>query len=126
MNQELVELQRGSATGAIILDCMYQNLGQTAYMDASIEDTYLFRYGNPIFKSKLEQLSSNGKTTYFVIRRIDTLTMAQQEKYIGLIKDREFMGYSIPSNVIIVFTVVSKESLKNIAPNLYQLCVVAF
>lgn len=126
MNQELVELQRGSTTGAIILDSMYQNLGQTAYMDASIEDTYLFHYGNPIFKSKLEQLSSNGKTTYFVIRRIDALITVQQEKYIGLIKDREFMGYSIPSNVIIVFTVASKESLKNIAPNLYQLCVAAF
>ena len=45
---------------------------------------------------------------------------------IQIIKDREFGGYKLPEEMIIVLTVESKENLKNISQNLYNLCVIAF
>lgn len=126
MNKELIELQRGSnATCVVILDENSRDLGQTLIMDANIQDKYLFG-SNPIFKNKLDRLSSKGILTYFVIRGIDELSSDMQNRYIGLVKDREFNGYNIPKNVIIVFTVKTRDNLKKISKELYQFCVVAF
>lgn len=127
MNKALIELQRGcKATSCVILDEEYKNLGQTLVMDAGIDNIYLFCYPHPIFKEKLDMLSQNGKITYFVIRGIDAISEEMQKRYIGLVKDREFSGYSLPSNVIIVFTVKDRESIQKIVSDLYHFCVVAF
>lgn len=129
MNKELIELQRGSkATCVIILDDNYRDLGTTLIMNASISDKYLFKkaYFNTIFKDKIEELSSNDNLIYFVIRGIDEISIDMQNRYIGLVKDREFNGYNLPDNVIIVFTVKSRDVLKNISKELYHFCVVAF
>lgn len=129
MNKELIELQRGcNATCVVILDVNYRELGQTLFMDAKIEDEKLFAspIGNPIFKEKLDRIASNGNLTYFIIRGIDELTEDMQNRYIGLVKDREFNGYNLPHNVIIVFTVKTREGLQKISKELYRFCVVAF
>lgn len=129
MNKELIELQRGcSATCVIIPETNYKELGQALLMDASIKDEYLFAssLGNPIFREKLDNISSNGNLTYFIIRGIDEITEDIQDRYIGLVKDREFNGYNLPNNVIIVFTVKNREGLKKISKELYHFCVVAF
>ena len=129
MNKELIELQREcNATCVVIPDEKCRELGQTLIMNASIKNEFLFAApsNNPIFREKLDNLSQNGNLTYFVIRKIDELTEENQNRYISLVKDREFEGYNLPSNVIIVFTVEDRDGLKKISSELYHFCVVAF
>ena len=129
MNKELIELQRGfKATCVVILDEYYKSLGQTVFMSALMDNYSLFScsYENPIFKEKLEKLASNGKLTYFVIRGLERLSEEEQNKYLSLVKDREFCGYLLPENVILVFTIESKDNLKKISKELYHFSVVAF
>lgn len=129
MNKELIELQLGDmATGVVILDEFYNKLGQTVFMDAKMNDVNLFActFGSPLFKEKLEKVSNNGEVTYFVIRKIDEINSAMQERYLNLVKNREFQGYVLPSNVIVVFTINRKENVSTIFKELYHYCVVAF
>lgn len=129
MNKDLIDLQRNSkATCAIVLDEFYKNIGQELIMDANISDEYLFlrSTGNPIFKEKLDNIASNKELTYFVIRNIDQISPERQNRYISLVKDRELIGYNLPQNVIIVFTISTKENLNKISKDLYHFCVVAF
>lgn len=129
MNKDLIDLQRNSkAACAIILDEFYKSIGQELVMDAKIDDVYLFAKSStgPIFKDKLDKISSNTGLTYFVIRNIDQIDVEKQNRYISLVKDRELTGYNLPQNVIIVFTISSKESLNKISKELYHFCVVAF
>lgn len=129
MNKDLIDLQRSSkGTCAIVLDEFYKNIGQELIMDAKIDDVYLFAKSStgPIFKEKLDKISSNKELTYFVIRNIDQIDIEKQNRYISLVKDRELIGYNLPQNVIIVFTISSKENLNKISKDLYHFCVVAF
>jgi len=129
MNKELIELQRGcGATCVVILEEHYKELGQILIIDANIGDEYLFArpLGNPIFREKLDTISSNGNLTYFVIRGISEINEELQNRYVGLVKDRDFNGYKLPGNIILVFTVKTREELKNISKELYHFCVVAF
>ena len=73
-----------------------------------------------------EKISQNDEFAYFIIKGIDTLNIDLQNRYLGLVKDREFMGYNLPENVIITFSVDNKEGLKKISSELYHFCVVAF
>lgn len=128
MNKELIEIQcKDNLSAIIILNEYIQELGQVLAMDASIEDEYLFAnpYGNPIFKKQLDDLSQKTNIVYFVIKSITEIDEELQNKYIGLIKDREFCGYNLPYNVIIVFTINKKEELKKISKELYHFCTVA-
>lgn len=126
MNKELIELQRGIKSVCVIVpDSEYDKLGQTLYMDASMNDAYLFGK-EPIFKEKMNTLADTKNTAYFVIRNIDSLNEEEQNKYVGLVKDREMSGYNIPDNIIIVFTVKDREGLKKISKELYHFSVVAF
>lgn len=129
MNKELIEIQRScTSTAVVILEDYYKNLGRVLSMDANISDEYLFAspYGNPIFKNQLDNLSKNGELTYFVIKGISEIDEEFQNRYIGLVKDREFLGYNLPSNVIIVFTINKEEDLQKISKELYHFCTVAF
>ena len=63
---------------------------------------------------------------YFIITEIDKLKENLQDKYYQIVKDREFNGYKLPENMIIVLTVEDRESLKKISQELYHFCVVAF
>ena len=129
MNKELIELQKGCcATCVVVPENQYRELGQMIIMEAGISDEYLFAQptGYPIFKEKLDNLSNNGHLTYFVIKGIAELSEEMQNRYISLIKDREFCGYKLPSNVIVTFTVKNRDNLKNISKELSHFCVVAF
>lgn len=129
MNKQLIELQRGcNATCVVILEDHYKELGQVLVMDANINDENLFArsLGNPIFKEKLDTISSNSNLTYFVIKGIGEINEELQNRYVGLVKDREFGGYNLPDNVILVFTVKTREELQKISKELYHFCVVAF
>ncbi len=129
MNKELIELQQGvNSTCVIILDEFYRDLGQTVFMDAKIKDPYLIGtpFGEPLFQKQLDRVSSNGSITYFVIRLIDQIKKEEQNRFINLIKNREFHGYTLPENVIVVFTIQSRENIKNISEDLYHFSVAAF
>lgn len=129
MNKELIEIQRScTSVAVVILEDYYKDLGRVLFMDASINNEYLFSgsLGNPIFKNQLDNLSKNGELTYFVIKGISEIDEELQNRYIGLVKDREFLGYNLPDNVIIVFTINKKEDLQKISKDLYHFCIVAF
>ena len=70
--------------------------------------------------------AKKNKLCYFVIKGIDEISTEQQNRYVGLVKDRELNGYYLPKNCIIVFTVKDRSTLKNISQDLYHFAVVAF
>jgi len=129
MNKQLIELQRGcKAVCVVILEQHSKELDQGIIMDANMADEYLFArtLGNPIFREKLDEKANKYDLTYFVIRGISEISVEQQNRYIGLVKDREFGGYNIPNNVILVFTLKTQEELQKLSKDLYHFCVVAF
>ena len=128
MKKDLIELQfECPATCIVILDKDYQELGPTIFMEGNMSDANLYacRYENPIFKEKLEKMANEYEKVYFVIRHIEKIEKEEQNRYITLVKDREFFGYQIPSNVLLVFTVEQENDIKKITPELYHFCVVA-
>lgn len=117
INKELIELQKGCGATCVVIqneDC--QELASKVIIDSQISDTELFT----IIK---EQVSN---VEYLIIDKIDDLNAEKQNKYYQIIKDREFNGYKLPKDIIIVLTVKDKERLKNISDELYHFCVVAF
>ena len=128
MNKELIDLQRGSkATCVVIRNSDSNKLENAVFMDSRINDSWLFgaKMGNPIFKEKVDAISKNGEIGYFVITNFDSLPIEEQNKYVSLIKDREFLGYTLPNNIIIVLTIENEDRLKNISTDIYHFCVVA-
>lgn len=127
MMRELIDLQRNSkATCAIIRTEEYNNLSPVISMKANVSDKFLFSSELPPFAEKLSEKCAKNKVCYFVITAIDDISIDEQDRFVGLIKDREFNGYILPNNCIIVFTVKDKSTLKNISPNIYHFAVVAF
>ena len=127
MNKELIELQKGiKATCVVIKDEDIQTLDIGIVFDAKINNNlFLGKTGNPFFREKLESILKISDIAYFVIRGIDEVSESMQNRYVGLVKDREFNGYKLPDNVIIVLTVKNTESLKKISKELYHFCVIA-
>ena len=119
INKELIELQKGcNATCVVIQNEDIKELESKILVDSTCNTNDLIK----IFKENI----SNKKYDYFVIEEIDKINLNEQNKYYQIVKDREFLGYKLPEDIIIVLTVKSKETLKNISQNLYNLCVVAF
>lgn len=129
MNKDLIELQAGvNATCVIIKDEDYRKLGDGIAISSDIKDEYLYqsKLGDPLFKNKLTKSSLSNPISYFIIRNIDSVKKEVQDRFITLVKDRIFHGYNLPDNVIVVFTVKDKQSLKNVSSDLYHFAVVAF
>ena len=127
MIKELIDLQRNSkATCAIIKTEDIQELSPSLTMKANVSDKFLLTGDKPPFADKIEIKSNLSKICYFVITGIDELSIEDQNRYVGLVKDREMNGYYLPDNCIVVFTVKDRQSLKNVCPELYHFAVVAF
>ncbi len=127
MIKELIDLQRGSkATCAIVRTEDYNKLSSLVSMKASVSDKFLLTGEKPPFADKINAKSNSNEICYFVITGIDEIPTEQQNRYVGLVKDRELNGYYLPDNCIIVFTVKDRLSLKNISTELYHFAVVAF
>lgn len=127
MIKALVDLQRNSkATCAVVENNDYKKLPSVISMKASVSDKFLFAADRPRFADKVDAKSKTNELCYFVITNIDEISVEQQNRYVGLVKDRELNDYLLPENCIIVFTVKDKSTLKNISPELYHFAVVAF
>ena len=121
INKELVELQKGcKSTCAIIETTDIKELDSNIVIKSNCEDAQLFK----TFKEKISK--ADNKFDYLVIEEIDKLETNKQNRIYQIVKDREYNGILLPENVIIALTVENKEGLKNILPELYHLCVVAF
>lgn len=128
MNKDLIDLQRGSkATCVVIKKSDANKLENAIFMNSKINDSWLFgaKFGNPIFKEKIEMISKNSEIGYFVITNFNSLSVDEQNKYVPLIKDREFLGYRLPDNIIIILTIEDKEELTKISSDIYHFCVVS-
>lgn len=120
VNIELIELQNGCmATCVVIQNEDYAALNSKMVIDASISDSELLLAFKKI-------ITNNQQLNYLVITEIDEINYNLQDRYFHIVKDREFCGYNLPKDIVIVLTVKDKESLKKINPELYNLCVVAF
>ena len=120
VNKELVELQKGcKATCAVILNEDCNELDKKIVVDSNSSDNELLA----IFK---ENISNQNELDYFIITEIDKLNADMQNKYYQIVKDREFYGYKLPKDMIVVLTVKDREGLKNISKELYNFCVIAF
>ncbi len=120
INKELIELQKGcEATCVVIQNEDWKELDSKIIVNAHSSDSELLT----IFK---EKISNKEELDYFIITEIDKLNENLQEKYYQIVKDREFGGYKLPPNMIIVLTVKDREGLKKISQELYHFCVVAF
>ncbi len=120
INKELIEVQKGCGATCVVIqneDC--RELDSKIIVNADSNDSELFT----TFK---ENISNKEETNYFVISEIDKLNENLQDKYYQIVKDREFSGYKLPKNMIIVLTVKDREGLKKISQELYHFCVVAF
>lgn len=127
MIKELIDLQRNSkATCAIIKTDDYKNLSPVIAMKANVSDNFLLSTKLPPFAEKLNEKCAKNKICYFMITNLDEISTEEQDRFEGLIKDREFNGYILPDNCIIVFTVKDKSLLKNISPKIYHFAVIAF
>ena len=120
INKELIELQKGCvATCVVIPNENCEELDSKIIVNSNCSDSELL-------KSIKENISNKEKVNYFVISEIDNLDKEAQERYYQIVKDREFLGYKLPEDIIIVLTVKNREGLKNISQKLYNFCIVAF
>lgn len=129
IDQELIEEQLGCNSTCVVILQENVNTLKNSYnvkVDESNSNIILGELDKENLKINLDKLVKENDITYLVIEEIDKIDEIKQEKYIGLIKDREFRGYNIPDNVIIVITIKNKDSLKKISPELYHFCVVGF
>ena len=127
-DQELIEEQLGCDSTCVVILQNDTRLLKNSYSvkaDKSNSNMILGELNKENLKSNLDKLEEND-IAYLIIEEIDELDSKQQDKYINLIKNREFRGYNIPKNVIIAFTIKSKENLIKISSELYHFCVVAF
>lgn len=121
INKELVELQKNcKATCAIIQNEDIEELNSKFLINSNCEDNELLKvFQEDIFRA-------DEMFAYFIIKDIDKLELEKQERFYQIVKDREFCSYTLPEDVVIVFTVENREGLKNILQELYHFCVVAF
>lgn len=122
---DLIEAQKGiKSIGVIVCNSDIQKLNNSYSIDAGLSDLDLFgvNLGQPVFKKGIEKVSKENEFSYLIISNIDKVNEDKQNRFIGLVKDREFMGYNLPDNVIIVFTVESENDIKNISAELYHFC----
>lgn len=127
MIKELIDLQRNSkATCVIIKTDEYNNLSPVISMKANVSDKFLLSSKLPPFADKVDAKSKSSEICYFVITGIEEISIEQQNRYVGLVKDREMNGYYLPDNCIIVFTVKDRAGLKKVSQELYHFAVVAF
>ncbi len=119
INKELIELQRKCKATCVLIqndDC--KNLDSKVIINANSSNYELLT----TFK---EEISKKQNLNYFIITGIDELNTDMQNKYYQIVKDREFNGYKLPKDLIVVFTVKDKNGLKKISQELYHFCVVA-
>ena len=124
---DLIEAQKGiKSIGVIVCNSDIQKLNNSYSIDAGLSDLDLFgvNLGQPVFKKGIEKVSKENEFSYLIISNIDKVNEDKQNRFIGLVKDREFMGYNLPDNVIIVFTVETESDIKKVSKELYYFCEV--
>lgn len=127
MIKELVDLQRNSnATCAIVTNDEFGELTPAITMKANVSDKFLFSGEKPPFANKIDIKSKLSEICYFVIMGIDEIPIEQQNRYVGLVKDREMNGYYLPKNCVVVFAVKNRDALRKVSKELYHFAVVAF
>ena len=121
MDMDLIKLQKGcKATCVVLKNSDIDNINSKLLINSNCENSELFK----IFKEKISNMDE--QVEFLVIEGIDKIEIEKQEIFYQIVKDREFNGYLLPKGVIVVLTVENEEALKNILPELYNICVVAF
>lgn len=129
LDQELIQGELGCNSTCVVILQEDVKLLKNVYnvkADNSNSNMILGELNKENLKNNLDKLTEENNIAYLIIEEIDKLDSKQQEKYINIIKNREFRGYYLPKNVIIALTIKSKENLSKISSELYHFCVVAF
>lgn len=129
IDKELIEEQLGCDSTCVVIlqkDVKILKNSYNVKVDNSNSNIILGELNKENLKSNLDKLAKKDDIVYLIIEGIDELDSKGQEKYCNLIKNREFRGYNIPKDVIIVLTIRSEKELNKIIPELYHFCVVGF
>lgn len=129
LDQELIQGELGCNSTCVVILQEDVKLLKNVYnvkADNSNSNMILGELNKENLKNNLDKLTEENNIAYLIIEEIDKLDSKQQEKYINIIKNREFRGYYLPKNVIIALTIKRKENLSKISSELYHFCVVAF
>ena len=112
------------SSAVIVLDQEIKKLKNRVVMSADISNKALFgmEFGKTVFSEKLNETSRQDTPVYFVINNIEKQTEEYQNRFVGLVKDREMNGYYLPQNIVIVFSVKNKDSIQKISKELYKFC----
>ena len=125
LNINLLRIQRGvKANAVIVLNEDIEELKPNYNIESSVEDRELYGIdnGKPIFEEDIGKIAVNNEIGYLIISDIDKEEKEKQNRVIGLVKDREIMGYKLPDNIILVFTVENENDIRKISGELYRFC----
>ena len=128
MNKDLIELQKNvNSTAVVVFGEEFRELNGVVMMNAGVSNKFLYGtpFGEPAFKEMLEQKSKKFDICYFVLKDIDLIDESMQDRFEGIIKDREFAGYTLPENCIILLSVKDRNSLRKISSRLFKFCIIA-
>ncbi len=126
MDKDLIELQLGCHHSCVIIKTSdATKLTHALAINAGVSNSFLYLPDVPPFAAKIDEKSKKGEICYLIIADIDKLNVKDQNRYLHMVKDRNFGKYVLPENCIIVFTVKDEKTIKKISPELYHLAVVA-
>lgn len=124
MQKELVDVHRNSkAVCVAVVGDSYKDLVPAVAFSASVGDNFLFANEEPKFAKNLREKSKMADICYLTIKDIDKVDTDCQQRYVGLVKDREIGTYKLPDNCIIVLTVENEACLQKIATDLYKFTI---
>lgn len=127
-NKNLVEIQKGCKSTCVIVLQEDINKLENSYrveVDTSESNMLVGDFNRKNLEENLEKIAKNSEIAYLIVEGVDKINGKKQEKYVDVIKDREFRGYKLPDNVIICFTLTDKNNLKTISPEIMKFSKIA-
>ncbi|MGN1222730.1 MAG: hypothetical protein ACI4T1_01190 [Christensenellales bacterium] len=107
----------------VVKEDNFKNLKKLVSIQANISNEFLFNNGTLIFEEKINNLSERVEIGYLVINNMDKADFDMQDRFVGLIKDREFNGYKLPENIIIALTIENEDNFNKLSDEIRKLAL---
>lgn len=107
----------------VVKEDNFKSLKKLVSIQANISNEFLFNNGTLIFEEKINNLSERVEIGYLVINNMDKADFDMQDRFVGLIKDREFNGYKLPENIIIALTIENEDNINKLSEEIRKLAL---
>ena len=128
LNKNIVEIQKGCKSTCVIILQEDVNKFENSYrvvVDTSESNMLVGDFNRKNLEENLEKIAKDGEIAYLIVEEIDKVDTKKQEKYVDVIKDREFRGYRLPDNVIICLSLTDRNNLEKISPEIMKFSKIA-